>query len=447
MPLLCPAHDGHVIKLIGSCDPIQLSTNQDLSSLASSALVSYGSDNMLNIWVLSLERETTLVLHLQMCILMDLIPVHFKLLDSMVCVTLIDHSLLMFPVRASWKSDNRLITTSCSFSKLQSLKHQLEDEHTDAILSLEASTVLGLLVTSSNDGLIKIWNKENQLVSEMLFGRELSSACFLNPKGDLLVGFQKNIRVVQAEDYLPAHYLEIGRGYPHSEVNEAQISFDPDLQFWYDAERIPSLPPQQETRNQYLQTHPGVSTLQSLLKASTSSNCIIAEDSESVKSGASSLERSGASLQSKVDSTLAQELSRHYFMELSEQKPCTKIRRFIPYQVCAFIHVKHSCTLLILFYCSYVYHQVIVKRFAALSLETTNPLFQLPNLHHRSLRAHTLLVAERTDLVKLACQVYYSDKTLFLYNVNQKLLCFHLNHRPPKCALHLMVSTHTSRSH
>lgn len=326
MPFPCPAHDGHVIKLIGSCDPILFSTNQEVS-LATNTLVSYGSDNMLNVWVLCIERQSTLILRPQMCLLMDLVPRHFKLLSSTVYMTLSDHSLVSFPTHANWKTENKLVATSCSFSKLQLQRHQFEDKHTDKILSLEASTELGLLVTCSRDGCIKVWCKDNNhLVSEMFFNKELRSACFLNPKGNLLVGFHRDIRVIQAEDYLPTRYVEIGRSFPDLDVIESQIPFDPDLQFWYDTERIPSLPTHQEERHQYLQSHPSKCNLHIPLTASS-------VGSFSDGSGGRSVATSNKSLQSRVDSSLARELSQQYFMDQKDQRPAAKIRQLIPHQV------------------------------------------------------------------------------------------------------------------
>lgn len=46
----------------------------------------------------------------------------------------------------------------------------------------------GLFVTSSRDGLVKIWNIKKDLLREIKFNEPIYSASFLNSDADLAVG-------------------------------------------------------------------------------------------------------------------------------------------------------------------------------------------------------------------------------------------------------------------
>ena len=50
-----------------------------------------------------------------------------------------------------------------------------------------------LIFDSSKDGAIKIWTEDEALLTEIMLDDSLTSACFLNNMGDLVVGFQKQV--------------------------------------------------------------------------------------------------------------------------------------------------------------------------------------------------------------------------------------------------------------
>lgn len=223
MPHPCPAHAGHVTKLASSTNHIP-----PLSSTP--ALVSYGSDNMLNVWCVQVKTQVRL--ELLMTVSIEPCPIHMGLLHSTLCLALADNRTVMLNVPSKSGKESRMLTPSQSLADLPLLIHQMEDDHTDKITSLSCISHLNFFVTSSNDGRVKIWSLENQLVSEIHFGPTLTSVCFANPKGDLLVGLLQDISIVQGEDCLPAAYLKIARSCLHQDDKEEPVPFDPGLKFW-----------------------------------------------------------------------------------------------------------------------------------------------------------------------------------------------------------------------
>ena len=63
--------------------------------------------------------------------------------------------------------------------------------------------------------------------------------CFCNDRGDLLVGFQKNLHHVSVTEYMPQPYLEmlLTQNIEDDEI-EYCTPFDPLLKFWYDSSRV-----------------------------------------------------------------------------------------------------------------------------------------------------------------------------------------------------------------
>ena len=225
MPHPCPAHAGHVTKLASSTNPIPPSSN-------SPALVSFGGDNMLNVWSVHIETKGNICLKLQMSISMELCPTHVGLLYSTLCLALADNKIIMLNATPESRLESQTLAPTQSLANFPMLYHQTEDDHTDKVTSLSCSSHLKLFATSSKDGWVKIWSLENQLVSDIYLGPTLASVCFASPRGDLLVGFQQHIYIVQAEDCLPGVYIEIARHCLHQDRDEEPMPFDPTLEFW-----------------------------------------------------------------------------------------------------------------------------------------------------------------------------------------------------------------------
>lgn len=230
MPQPCPAHGGCVCKLVSPSSLVVLS-----DTTSTPCLLSFGSDNFLNVWNLVVnERGDHVGLRMQICIQMETVPKHIGILDTLLCVTTVKNSVKMLNISTELRTSlqNCYLPRGCLFNRMPILSHQREDCHTDSITSLSCCHSLGLFATSSRDGFLKVWSTSNQLVSEIFFGDSLMCACFSNAGGNLLVGFQRQICIVRASNYLPSPYLQQSMEYCINDHAEDPIIFDPTLEFW-----------------------------------------------------------------------------------------------------------------------------------------------------------------------------------------------------------------------
>ncbi|KXS22555.1 hypothetical protein M427DRAFT_141963 [Gonapodya prolifera JEL478] len=86
--------------------------------------------------------------------------------------------------------------------------HNRSDDHNDTITSLLALPKISCFVTSSKDGLMKLWDNMSGLVREINFGEPVLSTCCVNPVGDLLVATRSELQLVEYRAYLPPGYLK-----------------------------------------------------------------------------------------------------------------------------------------------------------------------------------------------------------------------------------------------
>jgi len=227
MPHPFPAHAGSVCKLTSQASP-------DISSENAPSLLSYGSDSFLNIWTVALGESSHHVrLKILLCVQLESPPRQIGVLGTLICLTTIQNTVKMLDVSPKLvPMETHYLGHGCLFNSMPVLSHQREDSHTSPITSLSCCPSLGLFATSSRDGHVKVWNTTNQLVSDAHFGDTLTTVCFSNTRGDLLVGFQRQICLVQAHDYLPPAYLELSKKCPLNEQVEEPILFDRNLEFW-----------------------------------------------------------------------------------------------------------------------------------------------------------------------------------------------------------------------
>lgn len=61
----------------------------------------------------------------------------------------------------------------------------------------------GIFASGAKDGLVKVWNIKKELLREIKFPEPITSVCFLNSDGDLLVGHVGKVSTVLAKDYKP----------------------------------------------------------------------------------------------------------------------------------------------------------------------------------------------------------------------------------------------------
>ena len=83
------------------------------------------------------------------------------------------------------------------------------DEHEDELQTIDMLKSRNLFVTGGKDGIIKVWNMRKQLIREIKFPEPITSVCFLNAKGDILVGHVGKVSSVVAGDYKPFETKEL----------------------------------------------------------------------------------------------------------------------------------------------------------------------------------------------------------------------------------------------
>jgi len=76
-------------------------------------------------------------------------------------------------------------------------------EHDNNVTSIDAHAGLKIIASGDVSGLIKIWNFRRQLIREIKFTEPISAVCFLNVRGDLIVGHKGKLSRILAQDYLP----------------------------------------------------------------------------------------------------------------------------------------------------------------------------------------------------------------------------------------------------
>jgi WD40 repeat protein len=71
--------------------------------------------------------------------------------------------------------------------------HSTEDDHADGITGMDVCPRLKIVATTGYDGIVKIWDINNELIQEMTFNSTLKGICFANERGDILIGLQNHV--------------------------------------------------------------------------------------------------------------------------------------------------------------------------------------------------------------------------------------------------------------
>lgn len=59
-------------------------------------------------------------------------------------------------------------------------------EHDDQLMNVDVHLEKGLILSSSADRLVKVWNMKKELIREIKFNEDITQALFLNHKGDIV---------------------------------------------------------------------------------------------------------------------------------------------------------------------------------------------------------------------------------------------------------------------
>ncbi|XP_076456330.1 uncharacterized protein LOC143290640 [Babylonia areolata] len=123
------------------------------------------------------------------------------------------------------------------------LTHNSVYDHSDEVMALDMCPTIRMFLTCSNDGFVKIWDSDNQLVREMNFGHAIHGACFANNRGDILVGLHNRIIMIPMTSYLPLDQLErMAQKIFKDDESEKPIPYKPNKnrrKHWFDRKHLP----------------------------------------------------------------------------------------------------------------------------------------------------------------------------------------------------------------
>nr|XP_025038925.1 uncharacterized protein C3orf22 homolog isoform X1 [Pelodiscus sinensis] len=71
-----------------------------------------------------------------------------------------------------------------------------ENDHKGPVVAVDACKTLSLFLSCGADYMVKLWDIHKNLLANILLDSTLSSACFLNDSGDILVGFKNNLYIL-----------------------------------------------------------------------------------------------------------------------------------------------------------------------------------------------------------------------------------------------------------
>ena len=76
-----------------------------------------------------------------------------------------------------------------------------EQDHEDPITSIYVDSNSGRYVTSDNEGIVKVWTKDKQLIREVTFPEVVKSVMFIDSNCDILIGHGKYMSLMHLKEY------------------------------------------------------------------------------------------------------------------------------------------------------------------------------------------------------------------------------------------------------
>ncbi|KAK7506679.1 hypothetical protein BaRGS_00002154 [Batillaria attramentaria] len=235
------AHQGAITCLTSSAD-----VDKGMMGLmpVSHFLVSGGMDNFVNIWALEFEPDEEGAWNVKLVSVQKIdcvgTPSHIAMFDNVICVTIGAYGLVKMFRLGGLRAD---LQNQSAMAIAVALTHNNVYDHTDEVVSLDMCPMVGLFVTCSKDGFVKVWDLDNQPIKEMNFSRAIHGVCFANNRGDILVGLHNRIIVVPITNYLPPDYLErLAQKMFKDEDQERRIIYKPHKnrrKHWFDRKSIP----------------------------------------------------------------------------------------------------------------------------------------------------------------------------------------------------------------
>ncbi|XP_074644622.1 uncharacterized protein LOC141901337 [Tubulanus polymorphus] len=106
----------------------------------------------------------------------------------------------------------------------------LKADHRAPILSVDACAERGIFCSASCDGAIKIWLSDKTLLTEITMDATLTSICFFNNRGDILIGMKNHIFIIECSKTCPSLIVEEDECEEQFET-ESEIYEDPAVVF------------------------------------------------------------------------------------------------------------------------------------------------------------------------------------------------------------------------
>ena len=86
------------------------------------------------------------------------------------------------------------------------LESEKSKEHEAPLTGLDYNRRSGLMVSSCEDGNIRIWTLNKKFMREIMFPHKIDSVCFYNAEGDILVSHEKRISLILYQRYKVAAF-------------------------------------------------------------------------------------------------------------------------------------------------------------------------------------------------------------------------------------------------
>ncbi|KAG5285120.1 hypothetical protein AALO_G00034290 [Alosa alosa] len=208
------------------CEP-QKAHNGAISQISSlpgqrPSICCYGTDCLFTVWSVRLE-QCEVVLTLEGQIICDFTPVHYTLMDGLVCAVSPQQHLIFYSVHGVRVAER-------------------ERKRSERISCLDYCPQLAILALTGSSGKIEIWSHEGDLVAEIQLGVPVTQLCFGNARGDILASFADSISIISATHVLPASYLRTVLGQaPLDDIVELPIPFLPKSPLHYDIGLVPKV--------------------------------------------------------------------------------------------------------------------------------------------------------------------------------------------------------------
>jgi len=74
------------------------------------------------------------------------------------------------------------------------------DDHDDRLSATDYHPVLGLYVSVGLDRYVRIFNLKKEMLKEIKFPQPVNAVCFLNTRGDIIVGHSTKVSIIMVED-------------------------------------------------------------------------------------------------------------------------------------------------------------------------------------------------------------------------------------------------------